>query len=297
MTYEELENFGNDINEAGDAGNEARLQELDEQAALYCMDPNSEYRAFVWYFRSNVQAALQDIKSSRSWSWRQENRERQILYLRRAAVHPTFIRLAPMSQASILTNLGDSFSSFGRGVEAIEFYDAALELVPKFAMALGNRSGAMHALLPNIPDPGHATLVAAYAYRNLKSALASDAVWSGENPSACEYFAKTASHIEAKLDPEKVIHANPLDQYSLGRSKAEKGYRRWSLQHDLFLNPLTAVGPHSIAATDTLNLPSYVSRVGDPPTFIAWFNQNEAGIRGCAVVLVRRDKAEAKTLR
>jgi hypothetical protein len=273
MTYEELENLGNEINDAADARDEARLQQVDEKAAVYCKDEDSEYIAYVWYFRSNIQAALQDARNPRGWEWRQKNRERQILYLRRAAGHPTFIRLAPMTQASVFTNLGNSFSSFGRGLEAIELYDVALEVVPQFAMALGNRGSAAHTLLPNIPDPRHATLLAAHAYRNFKAALASNAVWQAEDPSATEHFAKIAGLIEGKIDPEKVIQANPLDKYSLGRSNAEKSYRRWSLTHNLFLNPLTAIGPHAIAATDRLNLPSYMSRVGDPLTLIAWFNQ------------------------
>ena len=183
------------------------------------------------------------------------------------------MRLAPVTQASIFTNLATSFSSFGRGLEAIELYDAALEVVPQFAMALGNRGGAMETLFRNIPDPGHATLVAAYAHMNLKAALASNAVWQGGDRSASGHFAKIARYIESKIDPEKTIAANPLDEFSLGRSNAEKGYRRWALKNNFFLNPLTAIGPYAIAATDLVNLPPYISPVGDPPTFIAWFNQ------------------------
>ena len=152
FTYKDLERFGADINDAVDARDRAQLEALDEKAATYCQDQNSDHAAYVWYFRSNIQAALQDISDPRSWDWRQPHRERQILYLRRAASHQTFIRLAAVSQASILTNLGNSLSSLGRGLEAIELYDAALECVPKFAMALGNRGSAMHDLLPGVPD-------------------------------------------------------------------------------------------------------------------------------------------------
>ncbi|HEX4029203.1 MAG TPA: LA2681 family HEPN domain-containing protein [Terracidiphilus sp.] len=273
FTYQDLEQFGADINDAVDTGNRVQLEALDKKAAVYCEDQNSDYAAYIWYFRSNIQAALQDLSDPRSWEWRQTHRERQILYLRRAASHPTFVRLAPVSQASILTNLANSLSSLGRGLEAIELYDAALECVPQFAMALGNRGSAMHDLLVSIPDTGHVRLVAAYADARLKAAVEPGVTWEGGDPSAGAHFTKIATHIESKIDPAKVIAENPLDSFSLGRSKEEQHYRRWALRHNLFLNPLQIIGPHAIAATDRMNLPSHVAPLGDPPEFIAWFNQ------------------------
>jgi hypothetical protein len=265
--------FGNDIDGAVDTKSRDELEALDQKAATYCADQSSAYAAYVWYFRSNIHAGLQDILDPRSWAWRQPHRERQILYLRRAASHKTFVRLAPSSQASILTNLGNSLNSLGRSIEAIELYDAALGLVPGFAMALGNRGMAMHGLLPAIPDSGHARLVAAYAHTTLKAALEPSAIWDGGDPSAAEQFAKIAVQIASKVDPAQLIAENPLDAFSSGRSRDEKRYRRWSLNHKLFLNPLQMIGSHSIAATDHLNLPSHTAAVGDPPEFIAWFNQ------------------------
>jgi tetratricopeptide (TPR) repeat protein len=273
FNYQHLERFGADINDAVDAKDRIQLEALDEKAATYCQDQSSDYAAYVLYFRSNIQAALQDISDPRSWEWRQPHRERQILYLRRAASHPTFIRVAPVSQASVLTNLGNSLSSLGRGLEAIELYDAALECVPRFAMALGNRGSAMHDLLSAVPDRGHVRLIAAHAHAQLKAALEPGVIWEGGDPSAAGHFAGIAAHIESKIDPAKLIAKNPLDAFSLGRSNDERQYRQWSLNHNLFLNPLQMIGPNPIAATDHMNLPSHAAPVGDPPEFIAWFNQ------------------------
>src|SRR5258708_3941916 len=133
ITYQEVKLLGIDIDNATDAVDATRLQELDDKAATYCEEETSECASYVWYFRSNIQAALQELSSPQSWEWRQPHRERQILYLRRAANHPTFVRMPQLMQASIFTNLANSFSSFGRGLEAIELYDAALEAVPHFA--------------------------------------------------------------------------------------------------------------------------------------------------------------------
>lgn len=271
--YQDLQRFGADIDNAIDTRNRVQLEALDVKAADYCKDQDSDYAAYIWYFRSNVQAALQDLSDPRSWEWRQPHRERQILYLRRAASHPTFLRLARTSQASVLTNLANSLSSLGRGLEAIELYDAALERVPKFAMALGNRGSAMHGLLVSIPDTGHIRLVAAHAHARLKSAVQPDVTWEGGDPAASAYFTNIAADIESKIDPERVVAENQLDAFSLGRSKDEQQYRRWALDHNLFLNPLQMIGPHAIAATDRMNLPSHTAPISDPPEFIAWFNQ------------------------
>src|SRR5271157_3763694 len=191
ITFDELTILGNDIDNATDARDTTRLEELDGRAKSCCEKDSPDYGACIWYFRSNIQAALQDQSSPRSWEWRQKHRERQILYLRRAANHRSFVRLAPVTQASIFTNLANTFSSFGRGLEAVELYDAALDVAPHFAMALGNRGSAMLALARNIPDPGHATLVAAYAHATIKAALAPDAVWEGGNRTVSAEFAQT----------------------------------------------------------------------------------------------------------
>lgn len=290
LTYDELMQFGNDIDCAVDTKSHDHLEALDQNAAVLCADQNSAFAAYVWYFRSNIQAALQSIHDPRSWEWRQPYREGQILYLRRAIDHPTFVRLPPPSQASILTNLANSLNSLGRGVEAIELYDAALEFVPAFAMALGNRGIAMHDLLPAVPDAGHARLIAAHAHARLIAAMEPTAIWEGGDPSAAGHFAKTAAQIASKTDAIKIAAENPLDAFSLGRSKEERQYRRWSLNHNLFLNPLQMIGPFPIAATDRMNLPSHVAPIGDPPEFIAWFNQMKQEFVGARWFLYRCER-------
>lgn len=275
ISLDELAHFGDQINDAADGHDAKKLLALDLEAAAYCeaITPDFQLGAYLWYFRSNIQAALQDLSSPQSWDWRQPHRERQVLYLRRAASHRSFVRLAPISRASIFTNLANSLSSFGRGLEAIAIYDEALAIVPNFAMALGNRGKAMEALLWSIPDPGHTRLVAAYACRLCRTALSADVTWQGADPASARHFAETVKEIESKIDIEKTISESPLDKSTLGDSKDEQAYRRWALQENLFLNPLLVIGPHSIAATDRMNLPPHVAPVGDPPTFVAWFNQ------------------------
>ena len=275
LTFKGLERLGRRIDAAADGRDAAALTALDAEGAERCetLTATAALGASLWYFRSNIHAALQEISAPRTWDWRQPNRERQILYLRRAAGHPSFIRLQPVVQAAICTNLANSLSSLGRSLEAVALYDDALKIVPNFAMALGNKGMAMKSLLPYIPDPGHARLIGAYACRLCRAANSPNVTWLTGNPAAEQQFADTADQLAKKIDIDKTISRFPLDRPSLGATPEERAYRRWVLAEGLFLNPLLMLGPRPIAAADRLNLPSHMAPIGDPPEFISWFNQ------------------------
>ena len=98
-TAEELSKLGEAIDNATDASDIAAPKSLDVRTAAFCTEENSSYASYLWYFRSNIHAAIQDIQDRRSWQWRQLHRERQILYLRRAIKQAKFIRLPYVMQA------------------------------------------------------------------------------------------------------------------------------------------------------------------------------------------------------
>jgi hypothetical protein len=266
---------------------------LDAEAEKHCaaLTSTTALGASIWYFRSNIHAALQDISAPRTWDWRQPHRERQILYLRRAAGHLSFVRLQPVMQAAIFTNLANSLSSLGRSLEAITLYDVALSIVPGFAMALGNKGMAMRYLLPHIPDAGRARLIAAHACRLCRAAAAPNATWAKGDSSVGRLFASSADEIAKKIDVDKTISRFPLDRPSLGSTPEERAYRRWALVEGLFLNPLLVIGPHSIAATDRIHLPTHAAPIGDPPEFIAWFNQMKQEFVGARWFLYDADRS------
>jgi len=296
LTFKGLGRLGKRIDAAADARDAKALTELDAEAAQHCatLTATAALGASVWYFRSNIHAALQEISAPRTWDWRQPHRERQILYLRRAAGHLSFIRLQPVVQAAICTNLANSLSSLGRSLEAIALYDVALSIVPNFAMALGNKGMAMQNLLPYIPDAGHARLIAAHACGLCRAANAPNVTWTTGDSSAGRLFANNADQIAKKIDVDKTISKFPLDRPSLGPTSEERAYRRWALAEGLFLNPLLVIGPHSIAATDRIHLPAHVAPIGDPPEFIAWFNQVKQEFVGARWFLYDADRSHKK---
>ena len=268
-----INTLGVQIDEASHPINAEILGQLDNRCAELLLACDETQAAIIWYFRANIQAALQDSDDPRSWNWRQPHRERQILYLRRARTRTGFKNLDPFRRAQITTNLANNLSAFGRSVEAISLYDSALKIQPFFAMALGNRGLARMEFARALHDRGHAAVILLDAHNDLLAAASSRAIWDSDYPGVREQFVVKAAEIAVIIDIAAVRSVEKIEGHSLGRSKREKAYRQWALANQLFLNPMNVLGAHPIAATDRFNLPEYRSPIDDPPRFISWFNQ------------------------
>lgn len=168
----------------------------------------------------------------------------------------------------------------GRFIDAIEGWDAALRIIPNFAMAQANRGyGLKHygGLLDN--DRARAILLL-HAYDGLVAATAVDAIYDAIYPdSLAQRFAEEAKAYAEVADLDRIRELRDLDAPSLGRSKAERKYRQWCLDNRLCLNPLNDLGSHAGAAYDDLVLPPISERFDErpgavtPPPVISFFNQ------------------------
>jgi len=196
----ELDSLAVQINKAADAADAETLLQLDDRCAALVITSEGPRAATVWYYRSNVQASLQDLDDPRSWKWRQPHRERQILYLRRARNDAGFADLHRLVRAQVTTNLANNLDSLGRSVEAIALYDDALCHQPRFAMAIGNRGLARMEFARAIHDRGHAGIIRLAAHDDLLTAVSSEAVWDGIYPGVRELFVAKAKEIEAVIE-------------------------------------------------------------------------------------------------
>ena len=236
------------------------------------------HRALLFYFEANAWSGLSGLRGqqpSHAVQWfgpAAECWEKEIVSLRRACNTMGFPKLASIQRCQILTNLGNRLSSLGRFSEAVECFDRALEINACFGMALGNRGITLtHMLsaLPHLPHaPGCCSTTAFHqtARRSLKGACSLPLEYG-----AAECFQFYAAHLEAVSQPPE----DPFDatKGNLGLGKAEQAYRRWSLSHRLFLNPLNDLGAIPAAAADTLHLPPVTVQIGASPYFEGFFNQ------------------------
>jgi len=200
--------------------------------------------------------------------WEQPELEQKIVHYRLADRFAKRSRLDTRRRCQILTNLGNSLSQYGRIVEAIAIWDQALELIPDFGMARGNRARELTWYAGLIHDSGHKALLLSEAHDELTRTL--DLPLDGQTRAA---FRSTLGEIKSQV-PERWLKGKATSiEASLGRSKAERLYRKWCLRHRLFLNDLNDLGPVPIAAADVLSLPGIVLPIRRPPHFHVFFNQ------------------------
>lgn len=145
--------------------------------------------------------------------------------------------------------------------------------MPNFAMALGNKGVGLIHYARALYDYGHAGVMIAHAVNELKGAISKDALWdSGLHPEAEEYF--KANYLSAEKHLERIEYRfdYDLNQWSVGDSKAEKEYRTWCIENDLFLSPLNDVTKLSVSAQDVLHLPSHTYSIDEEARFPNFFN-------------------------
>ncbi len=234
-------------------------------------------RATLSYFKANAWAnkvKLRHTKPAFRWRWEQPEVAQQILFLREALNSSGFDELHPARRCQIFTNLGNQLNHVGRSAEALEYWSRALTIEPHFWMARGNRGSAFIDYAKALYDRGHSAALLLTAHRDLTAALASAA----SHPrfgytEAAEAFAERKAHVEVGLNVSQATKSIKFDGYELGGTSDEQHYRRWCLDHCLFLNPLNDLGPHSIAARDVLMLPGFTTGIKEPPSIVGYFNQ------------------------
>ena len=234
-------------------------------------DLPDKYKTILNYFManawSNLRILTRDMKAL--WEWEQKEIEDEILYLRKAIEGKGFSEIDTFMRCRILTNLGNILSHIGRFIEAIEYWNKALEIDPSFSMAIGNKGYGLLYYALSLYDLGHRNCILKGAYSLLKNELDLELV----HPEAQKSFRKKIKLIESML-PEKFLNKKyNFKKYSLGALKKEKEYRKWCLENKLFLNPLNDLVSFSIAAQDIFNLPNITTGIDEGPYYIGFFNQ------------------------
>lgn len=125
-----------------------------------------------------------------------------------------------------LTNLGNSYDSEGRDIEAIVAYDEVLALNPNFGMALGNKGTALKYVAPFAGK--HQPTVLAEAVTALDAALKDEAgIVQFGGTSALEHFRERRAAIKVKPGIVHKPHEHP---------EWQDPHLRWCAEHELFLH-------------------------------------------------------------
>jgi tetratricopeptide (TPR) repeat protein len=227
---------------------------------------NTAQKSLVYYFLGNTWASLRLFTRKNleaAWAWEQLEVEKEITYLRLATRG-----VDSNSLPQIYTNLGNALSNIGRFIEAIDYWEIALEKKPDFDMALAARGHGLVYYAGTLYDNGHVGVLLKFAYNLLTEGLKGN-----PHPNARKTFEKSKKYIESRLQLTFLNEPLELENFSLGRSKGEKLYRKWCLKKRLFLNPLNDIGSYNIAAQDVLTCPSVVVGINEGPYYHGFYNQ------------------------
>lgn len=205
------------------------------------------------------------------WKWEQAEVESQLIHLRRAviAIQKDNVEQRFKRQACpIYTNLAGTLSQIGRFVEAVAYWDKALDFIPDFSMARGNRGAGLVHYAHSLYDDAHALIFFRHAYDDLESALK-----KGVEPHARPVFEGYRKELKKVLSADALKARIDLSSFSLGESDEAVDYKKWCLKNRLFLNPLNDLGEYPAAAFDILSTPSIVMKKGETPYFHGYYNQ------------------------
>lgn len=272
----ELETLGIQIDDAAAEKNIPALNALLEKCSDVLITATGQNKLILYFFKANCYSTLANVQSSNPdyrWSWKQDVRVSELLELRKAVSEDGFSELAPIFQCKILTNLGNNLNFLGRFIDAIKSWDAALQCIPNFAMALGSKGVGLIYYGHSLYDRSHSGIMIAHARNDLNKSVAEGSLWdSGIDQDAKNHF---NSHLDYATKYLQGINYNfefDLDQWGLGEGKEEIDYRRWCLHHRLFLSPLNDVGRYTAAAQDVIHLPDHTYNIFEDPRFPKYFN-------------------------
>ena len=272
---ETLNDVGKRIDAATAAANEGALKLLVDECDRHRETASGEDRVLLYYFQANAYSGIASTKHDDNYalSWEQTEIVAALLSLRHAIHEPSFDNINPVIRCQVRTNMASMLNSLGRCVEALEQWQLVIQVIPKFAVALGNMAHGIGSYAQYICDSGHVGILLKSASTGYSAALAEDAFWdTGPDTLAHGEFSRRLAEVDAHLGAIEFDHSSDLNAFSLGGTVDEQRYRRWCLQERLFLNPLNDVTTATVAATDVLHLPSHVYKVGDTPRFPAYYN-------------------------
>jgi hypothetical protein len=164
------------------------------------------------------------------------------------------------------TNYANDLYQCGRLLKSIS--ELKFGIVNHFPMAVGNMACKLISYAEYDYDKGHSDIFCNEAYQLLLEALEGNL-----HDDARGYFIKQKERLEKCFTIEFLSEPYKLIEFSLGKSKEEKKYRKWCLDNNLYLNTLNDVFNHSLVANDCIHLPNIVTGIDVGVKFHGLFNQ------------------------
>lgn len=270
----QIDKVGDLINDAERLGDSVELAELATEARHLAEQQASDWvRAESFYQLGNALLAIHRIRTEHTPEvhyWNQPELRQGIFAYRRAVAttaesndHRYLSR-----RVQSLTNLANTLSHIGRSLDAIEYYDRAIDILPTFAMAIGNRAFAIECFCFGLYDPSHRTLGHRFCVEEYTRALALE---ESLEPHAEVAFTEARDRILRSYSPELMGEVD-WPTTPIAKTKEEEAYRNWCFEHRLFINDSADFLPEIVAAQDITSLPPIVQPLALPQQYFGLFN-------------------------
>ncbi|MBS1771259.1 MAG: tetratricopeptide repeat protein [Bacteroidetes bacterium] len=145
---------------------------LSEQIDIQTLDDESF--TVLNYDLSNGWSYIRKLKyhsTNDDWSFQIKELFNEIFFQRKAIDSTGFDKIPKERQCQIYTNLGNTFSFIGRFVEAQEYWNKALNIIPNFPMAIGNKGNELFHYGFVLFDELHKAIYITYVHHYLNIAL------------------------------------------------------------------------------------------------------------------------------
>jgi len=168
-------------------------------------------------------------------------------------------KITPQTLCRIWTNYGNCLDSFGRSLDAMNAYDKAIRINPKFSMALASKAVAS-CFFADISGKYRGEIYIE-AYQAMESIKDTPDLITVGGEYAREHLQKYMSKIEAKFKDKSVLKKKiKYPEYDLTKSSEfEKFYIKFCSKHKLFLNFCI----HESKSEDTILDPIFINMLSN----------------------------------
>lgn len=274
FTDEELVKYTGDLIEISyDLKRQAGIEKVINLTNNLEKDIKAPFKAIIYYHISVGWGYLSKFKRKTFedvWAWDNFEVENEILNLRYAYKYFDNEKNTVDLFCRICTNLGCHLNRMGRFVEALRYWNEALEAKPKFYMAMANKAeGLYYHSVNTLYNDIEKMLFTKFAYEMFKESYDKDL----EHEQMKKYYSQCIELIEEHF-PELIKNEINLNYNFENCTEEEKKYRLWCLENYLFLNPLNDISnKHTICVFDTVYLPSMQLSIKQGMSYHNFFNQ------------------------
>lgn len=301
MTQEELSSLQKRIDESSDTKDINEINKIisEIENKINSID-DLHMKTNLYYLLGNCYSELHDIKNdvdnSTIWHYEQKNLFKSIYFYRKSINEINFEDFELQLKVGLLTNLANSFSHYGRPIEALRYYNLALledkkvkvlknnsYLYPNYFMLLANKGWCFQNYSKIIYDISHSHLFNKEAYNFFIKAIKKVAFFIENTKYEFSYdfykqFKNTLESNCASLEEfyglDFLNKDENYNEYELSENENESKYQKWCLLNQLYLNPMNDLGNINIATHDILGLPNLKTPIKNGfPIYITYFNQ------------------------